>query len=52
VVGLDTVVEVFRLTVFDGRGIRIISLQLPQRFAIGRVLVGGDEVRRPVLACP
>lgn len=34
---------------FDGC-IRIIALQLPQRFAIGRVLVGIDYVRRPVQA--
>ena len=52
VVSLDAVVEVFRLTVLDGPAIRIIPLQLPQRFAIGRVLVGVDDVRRPVLACP
>jgi hypothetical protein len=52
VVGLDAVVEVFRLTVLDGLDIRIIPLQLPQRFAIGRVLVGVDEMRRPVLARP
>jgi hypothetical protein len=53
-IGLDAslhdLVEVFRLAVFDGRGIRIIPLQLPQRLAIGRVLVGVDDVRRPVPA--
>ena len=52
VLGLDALVEVFRLTEPDALDIRIIPLQLPQRFAIGRVLVGGDHVRRPVLACP
>jgi hypothetical protein len=50
VIGLDAVVEVFHLTVFDDLGIRIIPLQLPQRFAIRRVLIGVDDVRRPVLA--
>ena len=34
-IALDAVVEVFHLTVFDDLGIRIIPLQLPQRFAIG-----------------
>jgi hypothetical protein len=33
---------------FDDLGIRIIPLQLPQRFAIRRVLVGVDHPRRPV----
>ena len=51
-IGLDAVVEVFHLTVFDDLGIRIIPLQLPQRFAIGRVLIGVDDVGRPILACP
>jgi hypothetical protein len=49
VVSFDAVVEVFRLTVLDGH--RIIPLQLSQRFAIGPVLVGVDDVRRPVLVC-
>jgi hypothetical protein len=39
VIGLDAVVEVFCLMVLDALDIRIIPLQLPQRFAIGRVLV-------------
>jgi hypothetical protein len=38
--------------VLDGLDIRIIPLQLPQRFAVGRVLVGIDHLRRPVLAAP
>jgi hypothetical protein len=50
VIGLDTVVEIFRLPVLDAPDIRLIPLQLPQRFAISRVLVGVDEVRWPVLA--
>jgi hypothetical protein len=48
VVGLDAVVEVFRLTVLDDLDIRIIPLHLPQRFAVGRVLVGVDHLRDPV----
>jgi hypothetical protein len=37
VIGLNAIVEVFRLTVLDGLNVWMIPLQLPQGFAIGRV---------------
>src|SRR5512144_2278871 len=51
-VALQPVVEILHLSVLGAFRQQAFLLQLSDRLAVGRVLVGVDDLRRPVAAAP